>query len=138
MFVAPVAEQVTGGLDSELKPTGCKVFCLCVGGIRVVNLGARVPLGTLTLWGGRWGGAEEANQHDRGHLAGAEVLLKPSCPESHGLHESPSLLQEDSRRDPFPSHVSGVVFGTITIKCRGFWNPRTSLFVFMLWPTGRS
>ncbi|KAI9522998.1 hypothetical protein NQZ68_031858 [Dissostichus eleginoides] len=34
------------------------------------------------------GGSEEANQHDWGHLAGAEVLLKPSCPESHGLRDS--------------------------------------------------
>jgi len=77
------------------------------------------------------GGAEEANQHDWGHLAGAEVLLKPSCPESHGLRElSPSPLQEGSRPDPFPSPIlsySRCYFGIATIKVPWFWNPRTSL-----------
>ncbi|KAI9517668.1 hypothetical protein NQZ68_031296 [Dissostichus eleginoides] len=59
------------------------------------------------------GGAEEANQHDWGHLAGAEVLLKPSCPESHGLRDS---LKARCRKtlagilSPRPSsHILGVV-----------------------------
>ena len=43
----------------------------------------------------RWGGAEEANQRDHGHLR-SRGAIKPSCPESHGGPcLSPKRLQED-------------------------------------------
>jgi len=48
----------------------------------------------------RWGGAEEANQRDHGHLAGAEVLA--SCRESHGSLSLPP----SSTAILFPDHVS--------------------------------
>ena len=43
----------------------------------------------------RWGGAEEANQRDHGHLAGAEVLLSPAA-RSHTA--APVSLQSGCRR----------------------------------------
>ena len=65
--------------------------CECAGVLQVLGWG----------WSWSWGGQSAW----LGTPGGAEVLLKPSCPESHGLRDSPSPLQEDSRRDHFPSPI---------------------------------